>query len=124
MTVSKIIEAFNRLPFLVQTKRVSLTRFLVQRSSSTSTIDLYTQMKRLNSAKEFRQSISLFDDHRKNRMKITNGAICQALDACIATNDIQKGQRIHQELSAQSMENSFILIYLIRLYSRRFTDRT
>ena len=102
-------------------KRVFLTRFLCQRPLSSSRIkDLYTQMKQLNSTKQFCQSISLFDHHRENHMNITNGAICQALDACIATNDIQRGKRIHQELSSQSQADSFIQIYLIRLYSKFF----
>lgn len=90
-----------------------LLRFL--RLSSTF-VNIGTQMKQFNDAKQFSKAISLFDHHCQKEQDPF--IISQVLKSCISLNDFHRGKMIHQELSPSLLNNHYIRTYLIRLYSK------
>jgi len=91
-------------------------QFYSFRLSSTA-IHVSNQMKQLNKVKQFRKVIDLFDSYIQNDIP-TDAIINQTLKACLELKDFKRGKEIHRNLSAQSMNNSFIQCYLIHLYSK------
>lgn len=100
--------------------------FIINRFASTiRTVDrlsvfpsndhLGTQMKQLNDAKRFRESLTLFDSHKSSNT--TDLSINQALKASIHLNDFQRGLSIHKQLSSRSLKCRHIQMSLVQLYS-------
>lgn len=89
---------------------------ICRRFASTKFVDLGNQMKRLNDDRQFQKVITLYDSHidQHQNTLVAN----QALKACIELGDLNRGIQIHQNLSSFSINNSFIQISLIRLYSK------
>ena len=96
----------------------SLFQFCSFRLSSTL-IHVSNQIKQLNNVKQFRKVINLFDSYIQHDIP-TDIIIYQTLKACIELKDFKRGKEIHRNLSAQSMNNSFIQYNLIHLYSKFF----
>nr|ACD54792.1 putative vegetative storage protein-like protein [Philodina roseola] len=89
---------------------------------------LGTQMKRLNDAKRFKESLALFDLHKLSNT--TDLSINLALKASIHLKDFQRGLTIHKQLSSRSLQCRYIRMSLVQLYSefvhfisRRFAQR-
>ena len=76
---------------------------------------LGTQMKQLNDAKRFKESLALFDSRKTSNM--TDLSINQALKASIHLSDFQRGLAIHKQLSSRSLNCRYIRMSLIQLYS-------
>ena len=91
-------------------------RFICRRHVS-SAVNLYGRLKQLNDAKEFQGTLDLFNQHVRQQSP-TDLAIFQALKACIELGDVQLASSIHRNLSSESMNNSFILTNLIRLFCK------
>ena len=84
-------------------------------SVSSSSIELNNTMKSLIDARKYRAALDLFDrQHRSS----TDTSLTFALKACTKLGDLDRGIRIHQQLSGQSLTNPFIQTSLIHFYSR------
>ncbi|CAF1132740.1 unnamed protein product [Rotaria sordida] len=82
-----------------------------------SDFDLCTQMKLLNDKKKFKEALELFDKYKENNNKtLSSYTITQALKASARIRDLQRGSTIHQFISSDMKDNSYILVSLIHLY--------
>ena len=73
-------------------------------------------MKQLIDARQYKDVLKLFDQQHGT---LTDVTLTLALKACANLGDRERGIRVHQQLSAQSLRNPFIQTSLIHLYSRR-----
>ena len=74
-------------------------------------------MKALIDSKQYRKALTLFDQQSQT---FTDLEINMALKACTSLNEYQRGVKIHQQLSSQSLNNPLIQSSLIRFYSKQF----
>ncbi len=99
---------FRRFMFVKQTNTILF-------STSSSLLNLSSSMKKLIDAQKYQQALDLFHQNSKYASDV---AINLALTACTKLKNLEEGITIHQHLSPQSMNNSFINTSLIHLYSK------
>jgi len=93
--------------------------FLKRSATIPRDFDLANQMKQLNTKKQFKKALELFDEYKKtNPQTPSDYIINQALKACTELGDIHRGSRIHHLLSSKLKENSYVLTSLIHFYSK------
>jgi hypothetical protein len=84
-------------------------------SISPSSMKLSSTMKNLISARQYLQALDLFDRQIPIR---TDASFTLALKAATKLADYERGHRIHQQLSSNSLQNPFIQTTLIHFYSK------
>jgi hypothetical protein len=72
-------------------------------------------MKDLISSRQYLQALDLFDRQLPIR---TDASFTLALKAAAKLADYERGHRIHQQLSSNSMQNRFIQTTLMHFYSK------
>ena len=113
---SMSLKMFRSGNFFFIISRFSSKLRTVDRSSVLPSNDhLGTQMKQLNDAKRFKESLALFDSRASSNT--TDLSINQALKASIHLNDFQRGVAIHKQFSFRSLKCRYIQMSLIQLYS-------
>jgi len=71
-------------------------------------------MKKLIDSKQYQKALDVFDKQSK---MLTDFDINMALKSCSKLHDYQRGIKIHQQLSSNSLNNCFIQTSLIHFYS-------
>ena len=105
----------NRLLFLitVPTRPISIQ----------PKFDLGMKMKSLNDKKQFKETIQLFDQYKRDHIKDSSSlVITQALKACSQLKNLQYGLNIHQNISSRLKDDVYILASLIHLYSKFYKE--
>jgi hypothetical protein len=89
--------------------------FVQSKSRCLSNVSLSPTMKKLIDSKRYKDALDLFD--RQSNVS-TDLVFNLALKACTKLADKQRGIRIHQKLSLQSLQDPFIQTSLIHFYSK------
>ncbi len=106
-------------------KKFSLIRhclFLYEKTSQISSISssstvFNSTIKKLIDSKQYQKALDVFD--KQSKMS-TDFDINMALKACSKLHDYQRGIKIHQQLSSNSLNNCFIQTSLMHFYSESF----
>ena len=83
--------------------------------SSVSWNDVELKMKQLIDSKQYVEVLNLYHEQCQSSSKII---LNLALKACTKLGDYERGTRIHQQISAQLIQDSFIQTSLIHFYSK------
>ena len=108
---------FTSNRFAMIQRFLSICQKTTQISSISSSIISSSKMKKLIELKQYRKALALFDEQSKMN---TDFEINMALKACTKLNDYQRGMKIQQQLSSQSLKNPYIQTSLIHFYSKSF----
>ncbi|CAF1310395.1 unnamed protein product [Adineta steineri] len=87
--------------------------FMYSSSSSSSSIQLGSTMKKLIDSKEYKKVLNLYDKHCE---MCTDFAIDMTIKACIQLNDYERIKNIEKNLSTKSFNSSFIQTSLIQFH--------
>ena len=94
---------------------LSIKRLLAVRSAES----LDRQMKILNDQGAHEKALHLFDEYQREKIHpLSARSFTQALKACAQLGDLSRGSAIHQMVSSEIQEDSYLLASLINLYSK------
>lgn len=85
-------------------------------SSSSSSNKIQSTLKRLIDAKRYAEALNLY---QQSSQFLNHYDSTLALKACAKLRDYAAGSRVHQQLSAQTLQNPFIQTALIHFYSKQ-----
>ena len=98
-----------------------LHRFsILSRRFQFTAVNLGMEMKTLNDSRQFEKVLTLHEQQLKKETNQNDSLVAnQVLKACIELNEIERGKRIHANLSRAMSNNLYIQTNLIRLYSEQ-----
>ncbi|CAF3020938.1 unnamed protein product [Rotaria socialis] len=97
----------------VDQRKYKYVSALLSSTSSSPSMKLNLNMKKLIDSQQYRQALAIFDRQISIGDQVT---FTLALKACTKLNDYQYGIRIHQQLSLKALEDPYLQTSLIHFY--------